>query len=405
MTRFGGSRGFTLVELLIATAILAVVISGALAMVVVLNNSSTRVRRIGDAQIGARAALDLLAMDVRAAGSGAASGAIGIAPGGAGATARRIPAIYSGPNVTITEPGGQTVVTNSVFIVSADPSWLTIGNDATGMQGVVVAASSGQPLTVACSDAKGNAVDCAGTSANPGLLASPLPPLLVGDFRDVAYLVPTSVGSLANNPPYGLTQQLTYSAAAAAAYSPSPKAPFGFMPGAVLTRARVTHWYVRQTNGGAPQLVRSFPTLTTNTLGLACDSNNDTPFIDETNSADPRAPVGTVITAAPVDSLQIRYVVDSLATGALSTFTQLSTITVCDIAVPATLREVRLQVVSRTNGADHDSSATAKRVIYSTPAWEGASPTVGTGAKATDAYPRRAFSTVVVPRTLQGVRL
>jgi prepilin-type N-terminal cleavage/methylation domain-containing protein len=289
MTRFGRSRGFTLVELMIAMAILAVVISGAMAIVVGLNASSTRVRKIGDAQIGARAALDLLAMDVRAAGSGAASGAIGIAPGGAGATARRIPAIYSGPNVTITEPGGQTVVTNSVFIVSADPSWGTIGNDATGMQGVVVAASAGQPLAIACSDVNGNAVDCAGTPANPGLLASPLPPLLVGDFRDFVYLVPTSVGSLANNPPYGRTQQLTYKEEAAAAYSPSPKAPFGFLPGAVVTRARVAHWYVRQTNGGAPQLVRSFPTLTPNALGPACDPNNDTPFIDETKIIDPKA--------------------------------------------------------------------------------------------------------------------
>jgi hypothetical protein len=66
---------------------------------------------------------------------------------------------------------------------------------------------------------------------------------------------------------------------------------------------------------------------------------------------------------------------------------------------------VRLQVVTRTNIADFNSNESAHRVSYATPTWEGASPSVGSTASATDAYPRRAFSTSVVPRSLQGVRL
>ena len=62
--------------------------------------------------------------------------------------------------------------------------------------------------------------------------------------------------------------------------------------------------------------------------------------------------------------------------------------------------QVRLQVVARTTVPDVDQ-ATRMRNLYSTPGFEGTSPSSTTQ----DAYPRRAFTVSVAPRSLQGVRL
>jgi hypothetical protein len=259
--------------------------------------------------------------------------------------------------------------------------------------GVVTAASQGTPLTVVCYDRTGASVDCKNT-----LIPAALPPLVVGDFRNAVLLSPTNLQAPAGVPP---TQQLDYAEKASNAYSPDPKAPFGFVPGANMLRARVTHWYLRQASAtDTPQLVRSFPTLTTTAIGSACAAG-DIPFIDETNTTTGTPPVGTVMSTMPIESLQIRFMVDPTQTDNPAQFTMLNTIGVCDTTVPATVREVRLQVVSRTTSADLQGTTTNQQVAYSTPGFEGASPSTTTK----DAYPRRAFSLTVVPRNLQGVRL
>ena len=389
MKRAPPASGFTLIEITVSSALFALISAIALSMVVGMNNSSTRVRVVGDAQTGGRLGLEGLAADIRAAGGGAASGQVGIATGGG--AARRIPVIWTGPATTVTAPGGQTITSNSLFIVTSDSSTVGIPADATGMQGVVVAASQNAPLTIVCSDATGATVDCSN-----GLLKT-LNPLVVGDFRDAVYLTPTALGGLQNTPP---TQQLTYAEQASNAYSPSPKAPFGFVPGANLKRARVVHWYLWQpTAADTPQLRRSYPVLTGTALGNAC-ANGDTPFLDETNDLSGNSPVGADMGGGAIESLQVRYVVDAAGTDDPTQFTMLSTIGVCDLTVPATLREVRLQVVARTANPDvHQSSNSINN--YTTPGFEGVSPSANTA----DAYPRRAFTVGVVPRNLQGVRL
>jgi hypothetical protein len=106
-----------------------------------------------------------------------------------------------------------------------------------------------------------------------------------------------------------------------------------------------------------------------------------------------------------MESLQIRFVVDPSGTDDPSQFTIISSIGVCDTGVPATVRDVRLQVVSRTNTSDRTTDASRYRVSYSTPAWEGTSPAAAASGATTDQYPRRAFSGSIVPRSLQGWRL
>jgi prepilin-type N-terminal cleavage/methylation domain-containing protein len=398
MTHRRGPSGFTLVEMLIAMGMLAAVVSASVGMIIGMNASTRHVRIIGDAQTGARMGLEQLAAEIRAAGAGVSTGQVGIAPGGG--SARRLPVIYSGPNVTITEPGGQTIVTNSIFIISSNATFF--GADVssanqridTGTMGIVTAASSGVPLTVVCYTVSGGAADC-----KNDLLPTPLPALLVGDFRNAVYLSPKTLQSPAGVPP---TQQLDYFEAASNAYSPDPKAPFGFTPGSAMLRARVTHWYLRQTGTGDPQLMRSFPTLTTTALNAACAAS-DVPFIDETNAV--AGVAGIVMGTVPVDSLQIRFVTDPTGADNPAQFTMVNSISVCDTTVPATLREVRMQIVSRTANWDLQGSSTAKKINYATPGYEGTTPTAGAGGVTQDSYPRRAFNLAVVPRTLQGYRL
>ena len=389
MKRAPPASGFTLIEIAVSTTLFAFISALALSLMIGMNNSSARVRVVGDAQTGGRLGLEGLAADIRAAGGGAASGQVGVAPGGGGA--RRVPAMWNGPTTTVTAPGGQTIISNSLFMITTDPTAVGIPADATGMQGLVVEASQGTPLKIVCSDGTGASVDCGN-----GLLKT-LTPLLVGDFRDAVYMTPTVLGAPQNTPP---TQQLTYAEMASNAYSPSPKAPFGFAPGAKLIRARVVHWYLWQpTASDPPQLRRSYPVLTSSVLGSACASN-DKPFLDETNDSSGNSPAGKDMGGGAIESLQVRFLVDAGGTDDPTRFTMLNTIGICDTAVPATLREVRLQVVARTANPDVDQ-VSKNRNLYSTPGFEGVSPSATT----MDAYPRRAFTVGVVPRNLQGIRL
>src|SRR5262249_21140665 len=150
--------------------------------------------------------------------------------------------VYSGPDVVVTAPGGQQIVTNSIFIITSDPQAGVPSSDGKGMFGVVSAASTSTPLNVSCVNQKGVAVDCSSPAfgANALLTQLPdgsLPPLIVGDYRNAVYMRPISLSGLAGN-----VQTLDFTERLSGAFSPDPKAPFGFAPGASLSKARVLHY-------------------------------------------------------------------------------------------------------------------------------------------------------------------
>lgn len=416
------ARGFTLVEVMVSGALLTVILGGAMVVVVGVNGASERVRRVGDAQETARIALDGLAEEIRQAGAGALSGQIGVAPAGSGT--RRIPTIYSGPDVVVMGPNNvTTIVTNSIYIISADPTAGVPTSDAKFMLGDVSAAVQGQPIQIVCSSPldpvpPGPQTDCSSTAVKYGggtlLLSSGgvFQPLIVGDYVEAVYLRPTALGAVA-----GGSQTLTFAEQLAGAFSPSAKAPFGFAQGAYISRARVSHWYLKQIPGNNDyELVRSHPLLTTNALGGGC-LPSDAPFVDETTAGGPGVPVGTIVGSGPVESLQFRYIVDDQVKDDSQAFsiwnglpgtptpaknaTDLNHFTVCDTAEILKLREVRIQIVARASQPDHAQNATSRVNRYSTPAFEGVAPS----DNGTDAYPRRSFETRVVPRNLQGVRI
>ena len=406
--KLSAQRGVTLIEIMVAGGLLAFVLMASMGLLVGVNQATERVRRVGDTQEAARLALESLAADIRGAGMGAQLGSVGIAP--AVGSVRRVPVIYSGPDLVVNEnmDGGvpTSIVTNSIFIISGQPTTGVLSADGNGMVGTVTDAAVGSTLTVACSNGVGANVDCQDPSfVTPGgddfrvlvpQAGGTFKPLIVGDFRNGVFLRPISLTSPSGTPP---TQTMDFTERTANAFSPDPRAPFGFAPGAALQLARVVHYYLwPSADGTRYELRRSNPILANNAGNGACDAT-DTPFIDETNSS--TGPVGSVIGSGPVESLQIRFVTDSNATDDPTQFV-LGPVGVCNTAVMPYLREIRLQVVARSMVSDRDTGQGDKVANYSTPGFEGTTTSV---PAARDAFPRRTFTINVVPRNLQGVRL
>src|SRR5438477_644000 len=90
-------RGFTLLEMAVATAALGVALSAAMYIVVGVSSSAERVRRVGDTQDTARIALDALAGEIRMSGAGVSNGQIGIGTVGGTGWVGRVPAVYLRP--------------------------------------------------------------------------------------------------------------------------------------------------------------------------------------------------------------------------------------------------------------------------------------------------------------------
>ena len=420
--RSRGSRGITLLEVMIAAGLLAFVISAALAGLLGANQASERVRRVGDVQETSRLALETITADLRATGMGAQLGVVGIAP--SNGAVRRVPVMYAGPDTAVVDTfngATSTMQSNSIFIISGQPSTGVLSGDGAGMVGTVVQATSGSPpavpatvfvtcyrgptaVTVDCSDVSAASNFGEYTVVNPS--GGSFQPLLIGDFRNAVYVRPIAI-----TPPIAPVagdngdprQQLTFTEQSSPSFSPDPRAPFGFAPGAVLQRARVLHYYLwPNAKFGYYELRRSQPILSANGGDGTCTAT-DTPFIDETNSSN--GPVGVPIGSGPIESLQIRYVADPGSTDAPQKFA-IRAVGPCDGAVMPTIREIRVQVVARSVVPDKTSDGTV-RAQYSTPSFETAlyPGAVPTNPAYVDPYPRRTFSVTTVPRNLQGTRL
>lgn len=413
MRRPQRARGFTLIELMISMLLFIVASGAALALLVGVSGSSQRVTNIGDVQSAARQALDQLALDIQQSGLAASSGQVLIGQGSP-PSARRVPVIWSGPNVTVTEPGGQTLVTNSIYILGSEP--VTVGRSALGVElmGTVAADSPTGPgttgITLYCADSTSTPKDCT-TAAVTGRPAGPmagatLPPLLIGDFRNAAFVTPTALTAMAGTPG---RQTLTFAEQLLASYSPDPKFPIGFARGANISRARVSHWYLRQPSPASPPvLVRSHPTLSTAAIANQCLAG-DNPFLDETTTSG--GVVGIDLGAGPVVSLQFRFLTDPGNTDNPAQYQMTSQIGTCDFVPVAQLREVRIQVVTIAKNPDKTVETNQRISRYHTPAFEGVASSPawnGTGicpAGACDAFPRRALTERIVPRNVQGSRL
>ncbi len=441
-------RGYSLVEVLVSMAILGLVMTGALLLVTGINGSSERTRRVGDAQTGARLALEQIESDIRAAGIGASRGHVGLAP--AGGPIKRVPIIYSEPANIVTTPGGAQVQSASLFIISADVSSVGITTSGVGMQGVIsdvtkTDAGVTTAVTVSCAGNDGTSLRCDSTSAG---VAPLLPsdggtsPLLVSDDFHWAIIISPSNVQIGSS-----TTSMSFLEINSPSFDPDPKQPYGFGHAAHLLRARVVHWYVKNDEFGVPKLYRSFPTLrttqftTSNVNSNNCSSaQSEAPFLDETNGG---TVVGTQMSNVPIDALWVQYMFGNV-TGSdqpdswQSSWNLLnssgdagtgSMLTPCDgttslkaVLSPAEmLREVRVAVIARTETPDQVVATRGDAgTLYSPPTINGynlitnlpsaastlldagSTITVDTVRSISDAYPRRTFQTRVVPRNALG---
>jgi hypothetical protein len=133
--------------------------------------------------------------------------------------------------------------------------------------------------------------------------------------------------------------------------------------------------------------------------------------------------------AGPIQNMQIRYVIantsgvspitpsyvvsDPTCAGNSSVngtqddpskWEMINYITAFQCQVPPMLREVRVQLVSVATVPDKATDARVIQTGYTTPTFEGVSPVQALGKPTFDPYPRRAFTTRVTPRSLQGGR-
>ena len=208
------NRGFTLIELMAAMLLFAVAVTASFSLLIGVNGSSQRVSAIGDVQSTARLALDELALEIQQAGMGASHGQVLVGQG----IGRRLPVIWSGPNITITEPGGQALVTNSIYVLGSEPVFVGRSMANVELLGTVAADSpTGLPapassITLYCADSTGTTQNCLnaptpGVAPGGPLAGATLPPLLIGDFRDAAFVTPTDLTAPAPVVPGGPARQ------------------------------------------------------------------------------------------------------------------------------------------------------------------------------------------------------
>ncbi len=426
-------RGFTLVEMLITTAITAIVLLAAMLLLQGVNGNSERLRRVADVQTNGRLALDMLESELRGAGMGASRGHIGVAP--AGGPLRRLPVIYSEPDRFVTSPNGAQIASSSVFVITAEPATLAITADGTGMQGVVTSVAKNQPIQILCSQSDGGAVQCDDTAFGDATLVTGsdggarTPVIVSDDFHWAVMITPT--GGLNTIPDGGWPNErlLSFAEQSANSFEPDAKAPFGFGHAAHLLKARVTHWYLRQDgDGGTINLVRSRPTLRTTAFSSSTCDSTESPFIDETNGG---TAVGTVLGSGPVEGFHVRYMIGAVDgsdvpsqwvpsgwtsfhnDGGSTQYTQTErAFNNCDQTLAEQLREVRVAVVAQSSRPDPDQQVNNSGQ-YLLPIIDGVPLAFtndgGTGALSaaditalSDSYVLRTFQARVVPRNAYG---
>lgn len=404
MSRAPGSpktRGFTAVELMTAMALLSLIIAMAMGAFLSMNANASQTYVTANMQQNSRLALDALASDLRAAGLGASNGTVGIAPGGA--WAMRVPTVYSGPVQTLTDPAGNSFTTRSVYILGAEPGTVGLSGAGEGIEGVVTDTTTASVACYATTSGAVTATDCAASSVGAdgvdhSLLVPNGPgqyqPLVLHDHQRASIIVPTSVGSFSGSPQ--LIQYLGMSGPIQP--NPNPTAPFGFAQGFQVSRLRAVHWYLKQDRPDAlPRLYRSRPTLT-KAASTTCPGPDM--FVDETN--DPASGVkGVEVGAGPIESLQLRYVLDLVDQNDPTRYSMTDVIDPCASNVAATirqLREVRVQMVAIASAPVKDTNGRLQ-ARFTTPTFEGS-----TAPAKADAYPRRAYVTRVAPRNFLPYR-
>ncbi len=306
------NRGFTLAEMLVAMAIMAVVIAmtGALLVAAVRLARSSELKT--QAVDTARSAVDAIAASARQAGMGAAGG---VWVGKAG-TAVLTNALYG--------LDGTTPPTVTTF--ERDDLWLVIPHKNAMRQSCV---KVGAAAVVTLPGTGTLNVNCVSSiNPTPAIAPSPMNVLLASNLRTAALLT---------NPTYVTATTIGYTEAAIAGFSNAPEKG-GFQGGDMVMPAMLVHYYIQvSARTGNPDLYRSWGRVANDAYGR--------PFSDSTISE---------LLVQNVEDLQFAFGFDTALTGDPTGYVFRNGLLPTQ---EAGLRSLRITAVSRSATALRDSNS------------------------------------------------
>jgi type II secretory pathway pseudopilin PulG len=292
--RAGHAAGFSIVELLVATALLTVVMGATLTAIGYAKRVNDSVLRISDMNRTLRAAMDMMVRDLLQVGSGLPPGHVVAVPSGAGATAIRLPgpvgtSFQTDPAVDTTfpavfpRPGAgpsiNGVATDVLTVLMADNAFNDVPLTAITSTSVTVAANNilGQPVNLATGPDR----------VDEGQL------MLLEKGSNSTLVQVTAVDTATRRLTFG-TDSLNVNQTGAAAgtlASLNATAPANSPASTRITRVRMISYYLDTTVPDRPRLMRRInnghPTSFNNNLGtvVAFDVENLT-FSYDLDSAD-----------------------------------------------------------------------------------------------------------------------
>jgi prepilin-type N-terminal cleavage/methylation domain-containing protein len=360
------TRGFTLIELMLSVAILAVVTTMAGAIVVAGVFLSRNSQAVADADDTARLAAESIAGAIRSSGL--------YAPGGlytwsGSATPTQIYPVFGLDGTTGNGTGSGTGVVKTVdgsddlWVVVPDPNSLRQSCQVAGSQVALLAATptANPVLTVQCTAAM--------APSPPGIFN--VGDLLVASNGKTGAMMTTTAFSTAGN---WATITFAESVHGSAFSDSPPPSGVGFQKGDVIYRATAIHYFIMPNpNLPAPNtnrkgLYMQVGTILTDTAGDALTGGTGTgrPF------SDPATP--PVLVDNFVEDLQLAFGFDTTGNGDPSTYfwqygcppeyangpnTSSTTGAGAPGAVPGSLRSVRISVVSTSYQTQRDTSGNA----------------------------------------------
>src|SRR5262245_8503882 len=122
----GGSRGFSLVEVLVALLITMLVMTSVFVLLQKSQRSFAREPEVSDLNANARSGLDRISQDLAIAGFGTPANLVVLWSDGGGSTPDRIGIVYADPEVPISRPrpcpvGGPCASIGTSALVNVDP--------------------------------------------------------------------------------------------------------------------------------------------------------------------------------------------------------------------------------------------------------------------------------------------
>lgn len=312
--RKGAARGMSLLEIMIASAIMLLAIAAAAALVFAGGRMARNAELVADSDDASRVAAEVVINAVQLAGMGASRG-LWVNQGG---VATRISPVFGIDGTT----GAGSNTAPAPNASGWDDLWLVVPTrDALQEPCAVPGAYS--PLVEASAPSAALTVSCAGSFA-------------LNDLLVVSNLSTAALINLTGITPSGSKVTLQYAEQGVSGFSNAPEKN-GYQAGDLVYGVSLVHFYVANAPNGVPALYRSLGDVATDTTGRPFSDRPGSQRLIQTNVEDFQVAYGMDSGATPVDPNNYTFQ-HGLAPG-----------------FNGNLRALRINVVARTNNPMRDS--------------------------------------------------